>query len=80
VESEKRLSVFSIRKSKTGSSIWVRAGYAVVNSDSSIGVFLDVLPLDGQLHVRETGEKRDATKPQAPSATNDWANQSMGGH
>jgi hypothetical protein len=54
----KRLAVFSIRESK-GGSIWVRAGNAFVNKDGSLNVVLDVLPLDGRLHVREAGEKRD---------------------
>ncbi len=54
----KRLAVFSIRESK-GGSIWVRAGSAFVNKDGSLNVLLDVLPLDGKLHVREAGEKKD---------------------
>jgi hypothetical protein len=55
----KRLAVFSIKESKGGGSIWVRAGAAFVNKDGSLNVFLDVLPLDGKLHVREAGEKRE---------------------
>jgi hypothetical protein len=55
----KRLAVFSIRESK-GGSVWVRAGSAFVNRDGSLNVLLDVLPLDGKLHVREAGEKREA--------------------
>ncbi|MBJ6760061.1 hypothetical protein JGU66_04745 [Myxococcaceae bacterium JPH2] len=54
----KRLAVFSIREGK-GGSIWVRAGSAFVNKDGSLNVLLDVLPLDGKLHVREAAEKRD---------------------
>jgi hypothetical protein len=54
----KRLAVFSIRENK-GGSIWVRAGSAFVNKDGSLNVLLDVLPLDGKLHVREAGEKKD---------------------
>ena len=54
----KRLAVFSIREGK-GGSIWVRAGSAFVNKDGSLNVLLDVLPLDGKLHVREAGEKKD---------------------
>jgi len=56
----KRLAVFSIRENK-GGSIWVRAGSAFVNKDGSLNVLLDVLPLDGKLHVREAGEKREST-------------------
>ncbi|MBX7115241.1 MAG: hypothetical protein K1X64_13010 [Myxococcaceae bacterium] len=80
MEVGKRLAVFSIKKSQKGSSIWTRAGYAVVNNDRSIGVYLDVLPIDGNLHVREAGEKRDVVVPQISAATpGDGANQSMGG-
>ena len=59
LEVGKRLAVFSIREGR-GGSIWVRAGTAFVNKDGSLNVLLDVLPLDGKLHVREAGEKRDA--------------------
>ena len=59
----KRLAVFSIREGK-GGSIWVRAGSAFVNKDGSLNLLLDVLPLDGKLHVREAAERRDA----APAA------------
>jgi hypothetical protein len=57
----KRLAVFSIREGK-GGSIWVRAGSAFVNKDGSLNVLLDVLPLDGKLHVREAAEKRDTAQ------------------
>ena len=55
----KRLAVFSIREGK-GGSVWIRAGSAFVNRDGSLNVLLDVLPLDGKLHVREAGERREA--------------------
>jgi hypothetical protein len=58
VEQNKRYAVFSIRKARNG-SVWVRAGSAFVNRDGSMNVYLDVLPLDGTLHVREPGEKRE---------------------
>src|SRR5260370_37953493 len=53
----KKLAVFSIRTDK-GGSVWVRAGSAWVNKDGSMNVLLDVLPLDGKLHVREAGGKK----------------------
>jgi len=55
----KRLAVFSIREGK-GGSIWVRAGSAFVNKDGSLNLLLDVLPLDGKLHVREAAERKEA--------------------
>lgn len=62
ISAGKRLAVFSIRENK-GGSIWVRAGTAFVNKDGSLNLLLDVLPIDGKLHVREAGEKRDAAAP-----------------
>lgn len=50
-------SVFAIRKGK----VWVSAGRAVQAEDGSLNVTLDVLPLDGQLHIRPVVDK---PKPQ----------------
>ena len=55
---DKKLAVFSIKKSEAG-TVWVRAGSAYANKDGSMNVYLDVLPLDGKLHVREAGERKD---------------------
>ena len=49
----KRLVVYSVKRTRDDRSIWVRAGSAFVNRDGSINLILDVLPLDGKLHVRE---------------------------
>lgn len=69
LEQGKKLAVFSIRKIKKENSpevtVWTRAGHAYVNKDGSLNVYLDVLPMQGTLHVREPGEKRDT----APSGT-----------
>jgi hypothetical protein len=51
-----RLTVFSIREGRNG-SIWVKAGRATMNADGTLSLELDVLPLDGKLHVRETIER-----------------------
>lgn len=60
----KRYQVFSIKETKQSdgklTSVWVRAGSAWVNRDGSFNVYLDVLPLDGKLHVREAAvDKRE---------------------
>lgn len=61
-----RFTVFSIREGRAPdgkvNSVWVRAGSAWLNRDGSINVFLDVLPLDGKLHIREALES-DASRP-----------------
>lgn len=51
------LAVFSIKKERNA-SIWVRAGRAELNADGSLNLNLDVLPLDGRLHVRESFERQ----------------------
>ncbi len=63
----KRLAVFSIRPGRNG-SVWVRAGVAEVNRDGSLNLELDVLPIDGKLHVREAGERRATVLPEPPLA------------
>ncbi|MGQ0505890.1 MAG: hypothetical protein ACT4TC_11290 [Myxococcaceae bacterium] len=55
----KRYAVFTIREMDKG-SIWTRAGSAFINKDGSMNLLLDVLPMNGRLHVREAGERRDA--------------------
>lgn len=91
MEIGKRYAVFSVRKAeKTGAAIWVRAGYAWANRDGSANVTLDVLPLDGKLHIREAGEKREyagtatgSQQSQQESRTQSMQLvevQSMGGH
>jgi hypothetical protein len=86
--SSKRLAVFSIREHK-GGSVWVRAGSAFVNKDGSFNVHLDVLPLDGKLHVREAMERKDqpgsdpgrfAAAPTPDSYAATAAADSVGGH
>ena len=57
LEAGKRLAVFSIRAGKNG-SVWVRSGQAEVNRDGSLNLTLDVLPLDGKLHIRESSERK----------------------
>jgi hypothetical protein len=86
----KRYQVFSIketreREGKTN-SVWVKAGSAWVNRDGSLNVYLDVLPLDGRLHVREALEKREGSGDGRTSSTGEPSAfmaleaDSMGGH
>lgn len=90
--SGKRYQVFSMKETTGGidgkerTTVWIKAGSAWINRDGSMNVYLDVLPLDGRLHVRECVEKRDAggdvrTSPAngSPAGMADMAN-SMGGH
>jgi len=53
----KTLAVFSVRPGEHG-TVWVRVGKAVENRDGSINVYLDALPIDGKLHVRELRDEQ----------------------
>jgi hypothetical protein len=81
VDMHKRYAVFSIRKGK-GGSVWTRAGSAFLNKDGSVNLYLDVLPLDGMLHIREAGEKRDLVQePKTETLTqSEFAQQATEGH
>ncbi len=39
-----------------GKSLWIKIGTAFLNKDGSINVFLDTLPIDGRLHIRDRKE------------------------
>lgn len=57
----KRYQVFSIIPEKgERPSRWVKSGSAFMNRDGSVNVYLDVLPIDGTLHVREPLKDEDA--------------------
>jgi len=84
----KRYAVFSIRTTKKHETIWIRAGVAYVQPDDSMNLYLDVLPIDGHLHIRETTNKQlktnnnNAPKREEPAAAPVLAaaDTSMGGH
>jgi hypothetical protein len=83
----KRYSVFAIRTTKKHETIWIRAGVAWVNADDSMNLHLDVLPLEGVLHVRETSAKQSTTNHNQPAREEQKAEtpsleaqRAMGGH
>ena len=40
-------------------SIWTKVGSAFDNKDGSVNVYLDALPVNGKLQIRERKEKED---------------------
>ena len=84
--------MFAIRN-VNGSTLWIKAGVAFVSADDSMNLKLDVLPLDGQLHVRESTPRyqqqsnngqqvqhNNQRREEPASAPEPVAPQSMGGH
>lgn len=69
LEHGKRYAVFSLNHDeRRKTTIWVRAGNAWVNKDGSLNLYLDVLPLEGRLHVREAGDPRHTMTGDGPAA------------
>lgn len=65
----KRYEVFVTRPSKGGGAIWARVGSAVENRDASIQVYLDSLPIDGKLFMREPVADPREPKKEEPRKT-----------
>lgn len=65
-----RYQVFSIKEIRENGGtkkLWVKAGSAWVNHDgASMNVYLDVLPLDGKLHIREVSPEQQLLAPPKP--------------
>lgn len=59
----KRWDVFTIL-SKPGleKPYWMKLGVAFVNHDGSLNLYLDAMPLDGKLQLREARESREGLR------------------
>jgi len=60
--------VISERNTK---SYWNRIGVAFVNSDGSINVKLDAVPVSGELQIRDYVAREDGTAPFGRRANDD---------
>ena len=49
-----------IEKEGFEKSFWVKVGACFTNRDGSLTVFLDALPVNGKLHIRERQIKAEA--------------------
>lgn len=59
-----RKDVFTVLERGDGKkSYWLKIGTAWVNKDRSLSVYLDALPINGKLQVREPREPRDRNVP-----------------
>ena len=54
IEGAKRLEVYTIvEKQSLEKPFWVKIGAAFPNRDGSLNLYLDALPTNGKIHVRE---------------------------
>lgn len=74
-EGSKMMDVFTVVdkhgevKAGESKSYWRKLGKAFTNRDGSINVYLDAVPTNGKLQLREPDEKRDEA-----SGIRGWAN------
>ncbi len=59
-----RFEVFTVvePKKEGGKSFWVRVGTGFENRDGSISVYLDALPVNGKLQIREPRERKQGSE------------------
>lgn len=56
-----KLNVYYIKNNKdTGKSYFTKIGADFVNKDNSLNVVLDVLSIDGKLHIRKPKPKTES--------------------
>ncbi len=48
-----KMKIAYVIKERNGSKYWNRVGVAFVNSDGSINVKLEAVPVNGELHIRD---------------------------
>lgn len=60
-----RKDVFTVVKSSKdeAKSFWFRIGTAFANKDGSLHVYLNALPVNGELHIREAKVTTQPTTP-----------------
>ncbi len=56
---QKRKRVLCPVAGKDGKTYWLRMGSGFINNDSSINVYLDCLPVNGKLQIRDWDEPRE---------------------
>ena len=52
-QNQKRLAVFTIVEINDERALWRRVGNAFMNRDGSYNLYLEALPVNGKLHMRE---------------------------
>ena len=58
-----KMKVVYVISERGGKNYWNRIGVAFVNSDNSVNVKLESIPLSGELHVRDYVPREDGLLP-----------------
>lgn len=77
MEQRKRMKVLCpVENEKTKRTFWMNVGVAFENRDGSTNIYLDLLPTNGKLHLREYDE-RDDRSPLRSGAADATAGESL---
>jgi hypothetical protein len=55
-----KMKIVYVISQRNGKSYWNRVGVAFVNSDGSINVKLEAMPVSGELQIRDYSAREDA--------------------
>lgn len=58
-----KMKIVYVISERNNKSYWNRIGVAFVNSDGSINVKLDAVPVTGELQIRDYSARDDSTLP-----------------
>lgn len=53
MSAKKMQAVYTVVPKPEGRDLWLRVGSAFPNRDGSLTVYLDAVPINGRLHIRE---------------------------
>lgn len=55
-----KMKIVYVISQRNGRSFWSRCGVAFVNSDGSLNVKLEAIPVNGEIHIRDYVPRDDA--------------------
>lgn len=60
MDTKKMQAVYTVVPKSDGKDVWLRVGSAFPNRDGSLSVFLDAVPTNGRLQIREYAPRDSA--------------------
>ncbi|MEB2310783.1 MAG: hypothetical protein OZ921_12530 [Sorangiineae bacterium] len=71
---QSKLKIVYVITERNGRSYWNRVGVAFVNSDGSLNVKLEAVPVTGEMQIRDWSPRDEATPLPGSRATNGSSN------
>jgi len=68
-----RMKIVYVITERNGRSFWNRCGVAFVNSDGSLNVKLEAIPINGEIHIRDYVPRDETTNaPRTNGVSQDY--------